>query len=817
MSARRDRSRHRRASLLALAIAVVPIAQGLGQGVAAAAVQGSIVTAPGAPASGALVTLVNTSTGAVRRLAVGTRGSFLFDNVPVGGPYRLEGRFIGFEPASIDGIILHLGDRLSTQLVLNTPHPHRLDDVEVRGSSLRDAGAGGPAYSIPGQAVRNMPLRNRDFVGLFAMVPQATGSTALSISGQHVKFNAIQIDGGSANDFFGVNLAPGAGAGGRAISLEALDEIRVLVAPFDVRQSGFSGGLINAVTRSGTNVLRGSTFVSHSRSELVGADTAGNGVPTFNVLQYGVSLGGPLIRNRLHFFAVADIQSQRKQFVGPSTSDPATGISDSTARRAAQLFRDRYALDAGGPESPALDQPNTNLFLKLSWQSPSGHWLELSHSRLDARNDTLNRSALRFPDRDGWQLSRSGFTSRARTATTRVKATSTLGSFTNEMIASAGTIADNLESVNRTPLFLVQGDLPSKYLAGGSVKNAQGTETDQRVIELTDNVSWSGGNHLVTVGTQNQLLHFHDNFFPGSWGVWTFGSVDALERREPLRYEIALPLKPGGPLADYSVAQLSGYLQDRWNATQRVTVTAGLRADVPRFDAPSRNPLLASDSAFRGGGIDTGLFPSGNAVISPRLGFAWDVGRDHGSIVRGGIGAFTGRPAYAWLTNAYSNTGQEQTKLVCAAKNGVPTPTTDITQLPQRCSGTEPGKPLPSVAYFASDFRFQQAIKYVLGADHDFDHGVTASIDLIHTRTRNNLYVSDVNLVERGTSAEERVMYGAITRSGSGAVSLPTRMDSVNFQNVYRFENNTVDRSTALSVVLQKQWVGGTLFNLGYN
>ncbi|MDQ6888076.1 MAG: TonB-dependent receptor [Gemmatimonadota bacterium] len=814
----RDRTRIRLAiTLLAVIIGLVPLSPVLAQGVASAAVHGTIVTAAGDPAAGALVTLINTSTGTFRRVAVGSRGVFLFENVPVGGPFRLEGRFIGFEPASIDGITLHLGDRLSRQLVLGVPHPHRLDDVEVRGSSLRDAGAGGPAYSIPGEAVRNLPLLNRNFVGLFAMAPQATGASALSISGQHSKFNAIQVDGGSNSDFFGVNLTPGAGAGGRVISLEALDEIRVLVAPLDVRQGGFSGGLINAVTRSGTNELRGSAFVSHTRSELVGPDTAGVRVPTFNVLQYGMSIGGPILRNRLHFFAVADIQARQTQFVGPSTSDPTTGISDSTARRAAEIFRQRYAFDAGGPESPSLSQPNANLFLKLSWQSSRGHWVELTHSRLDARSDNLGRTVLNRPDRDGWQLSGSGFTTRAKTVTTRLKATSALGggSFTNEMIASVGTIADNLESFTRTPLFLVQGDLPSRYLAAGSVKGAQDTETDQRVIELTDNLSWSGGNHLITVGTQNQLLHFHDTFFLGSWGVWTFGSVDALERREPLRYEVALPLKPGGPLADYSVAQLGGYLQDRWSATPRLTLTAGLRGDVPRFDAPSRNPVLASDSAL--GRIDTGLFPSGNAVISPRLGFAWDLGRDHASMLRGGIGAFAGRPAYAWLTNAYSNTGQEQTRLVCAVRNGVPAPTTDISRLPQRCTGAAPGSPLPSVTYFAPDFRFQQAIKYVLGADHDFNHGVTASTDLIHTRTRDHLYVSDVNLVERGANAEGRAMYGSITRSGTSAISWPTRVDSINFQNVFRFENNTADRSTALAAVLQKRWTGGGLLSVGYN
>ena len=786
----------------------LPLQSTRAQGVTGAELHGTVSTSRGLAIPGALMTLVNSSTGLRMRSVARGQGEFFFDNVPVGGPYRLEARSIGYEPTTISGVTLHLGDRFVRNVVLNSSSARELASVIVRGSNLRDAGAGGPAYSIPGNAIRSLPLLSRDFVGLFAMAPQATGASALSISGQHVRFNAIQVDGASVNDFFGTQITPGAVTGERVVSLETLEEIRVLVAPFDVRQGGFSGGLINAVTRSGTNQLRGSVFSSFTRADLVGRDTAGGRAGDFNVAQYGLSAGGPLIRDKLHFFAVADLQSSRKTFVGPVAGDPATGISENAARRAETVFRDVYGFESGGPGIPSLYTPNGNLFMKLSWQASHNHLMDVTQTLVNGRMDVLQRSVT---DRDGWQLSSSGSAQRARSAVTRARVTSSFGSFANEMIASWTTARFRLNSTNHVPVFLVQGDLGNTLLAGGSARGAQDIKTDQRIFELSDNLSWTRGNHQLTVGTQDQLLHFHDNFFLGPWGIWTFSSVDALERRDPSRYEIALPLGPGGPVADYPVTLIAGYVQDRWPITPRVTLTTGLRVDVPFFRAPSRNPALASNVVL--GAIDTGIFPNANSVVSPRIGFAWDLGERHDSMLRGGIGGFAGRPLFAWLTGPYVNTGQEQTFLTCGRAQGVPAPTTDITHLPSHCTGTQPAPPLPTINYVDRDFHFQQAIKYALGLDHDFGSRVTGSLDLIHTRTRNTVYLADMNLVERGLNAEGRMMYGASTTSTIHT----TRLDSTSFAQVFRFSNISADRSTAVTASLVKRWSTGGELDMGYN
>ena len=489
------------------------------------------------------------------------------------------------------------------------------------------------------------------------------------------------------------------------------------------------------------------------------------------------------------------------------------GVSDSLASRIARIVRDRYQFDAGGAEFPVLKQPNGTLFIKLSWQPSGGHIIELTNNFTDARSDALARG-INSPKRDGWQLSRSGAETHVRNVTTRVKATSTYGTMSNELIASVATANTDIESVTRAPIFLV-GTAPGRLpLSAGSTKNAQNTRTDQRIIEMTDNVTWSRGEHLFTAGVQSQFLHIVDNFFLGSWGTWTFSNADALEQGIAQKYElaIALPSRPEGPLADYSPYQVAGYAQDRWSATPHLTLTGGLRMDAPFLGAPSSNPGLLTDVAL--GRIDTHRLPSGNAVFSPRLGFAYEMGPNRNWLLRGGVGGFAGHPPYVYVNGAYSNTGQEQAILTCTAANGVPQPTTDIDHLPTRCLntvGTSSAK--PSVTLFAPDFRFQQAVKYDIGIEHDVGNGLTVTVDVIHTRTRNAPFMRDMNLIDVGTNAEGRVMYGSITTSGA---ALPSRLDSVAFGPVYRFENRSADRSTSLTLELQKTWTSG-LLQVGYN
>ena len=273
--------------------------------------------------------------GFTREHRTGSNGRFAFEGVPPGGPYELRAFALGLDPArSARTFTLALGDRVAIDLALPEEATSVLPTVGVRTDPHRDEG--GPSFAMPDELVHGLPLLSRNFVGLFATIPQAINSRGTySVSGQLPALNAIQIDGGIASDVYGVTRTPGANAGAKSISLEALDQIQVLVARLDVRHGAFTGALINGITRSGTNRWQGSVFTSVQDQVLVGKDTAGTRASGFDFLQYGATIGGPTIRDKLHLFVAADLQRRRTPYIGPDARDSATGhqLGDVDARR----------------------------------------------------------------------------------------------------------------------------------------------------------------------------------------------------------------------------------------------------------------------------------------------------------------------------------------------------------------------------------------------------------------------------------------------------------------------------------------------------
>ncbi|MEO8449208.1 MAG: TonB-dependent receptor [Gemmatimonadota bacterium] len=801
------------------------------QGVTSAAVQGQITREGGGSVEGANILLTNTSTGVRVVTQSRANGRYNIENVQVGGPYTIEARGIGFEPASKSGVMLALGQRYTTDFTLKTQIV-TLQELTVNAvtSGVVNSNRTGPAQFISDTAIQRYPLLGRNFTSLLQSSPQVTpvnGSSGVSIGGQSSRFNTIQVDGGVNNDVFGLSATggtPGGSASAKTLSLEALKEFQILTAPFDIRQGSFSGGLINAVTKSGTNQFRGSLFGYLQRPELVGKDTADARINTFQIKQYGGTLGGPIIRNRLHFFASADIQSSETPFVGANVVTPSVGISAATADRVTQILRTKYNFDPGTFAEPVLDRPDKNLFGKLTLAVGTTGLLDLSHNFVDASDDNLSRGppgsgARNRNNRDGFQLSKSGYTFNSKTNSTRLKYTGAIGGTSIDAMVSRMAIRDARQIPNRVPLILVQ-DATNNFIAAGSEKFSQANSLDQDVYEATVNGTWSFGNHRVTLGTHNEFFKFRNVFFAGSLGVWTFNSADLLDAGTANRYEISLPTaaRPEGPISNFSVKQLGGYAQDQWNPTERLTVTLGLRVDVPYSDKPATNPALAAanNATTNGGlGINTSNFPTGNPLVSPRVGFNFDADGQGSTIVRGGVGIFSGRPPYVWLSNAFTNTGLEQVILTCDGTPGkaVPTFTTDVDNLPKVCAGGAAATPgIASINYFDPDFKFQQALKFAIGIDRKLPWGVVATLDFLHTRQRNQLYLTDDNLTPQAPNAEGRLMYGTISATGSVSPAKKTTA----FGQVVRHENRSKDWSSQFTAQLQKRFANGVEFSAAY-
>ena len=807
------------------------------QGVTTAAVAGRFTDEAGSPVPQASVSLINTSNGQSYATTSAEDGRFSFENVQVGGPYTIDVRAIGFEPLHFEGLLLRLGQRFVFDRPLRRSAVQLSGvSVEARTNPLLSVARTGAQTFVGESLITRLPTLGRNFTDFISAVPQVVTSEVpgASVGGQNNRFNNIQIDGGVNNDVFGLAASgtPGGQANAHPISVEAIKEYQVLIAPFDVRQGSFAGGLVNAVTKSGTNQLHGSAWGYFQGQSLVGPNLGGHSAGVFHQDQYGFNIGGPIVRDKALFFGSVDVQARGAPFTGQSIGSDSAGGLDSvnvgiraaTADSVTHVLQQLYGFNPGSFQSPTIGNPDKNIFGKLSLQLAENSQVELSYNYVNAHQDNLTHNSTATGFRDGYQLSSSGYLFTTRTNTARGKWTVQAGRLSNEMIAGYQRIRDKRQIPNDVPLIFVGGDrpfsgaVPSTNIAAGAERFSQDNLLNQDIIEFTDNLTLSRGNHVFTIGTHNEFFHFLNHFFPASLGVWSFRNVDSLVAGHPFRYEIALPLRPGGPTADFRVQQYGGYVQDRWAATPRLTLTLGLRADVPVEKAPTFNQQL--DSAL---GINTGDFPSGNILWSPRLGFNYDVSGDGLTRLRGGAGIFSGRPPYVWMSNAYGNTGREQATLICdGATSGVTTDTVpaftvDPNAQPTHCGvgGAGVSAAAASVVFFDPNFKFPQNMKLSLGLDHQLPFAIVGTFDVLYTKSVNQFYLEDVNLqgTQGGLVGEGgRVLYGTVGATGSIS---PLRKSAL-FRDVIRHHNVSKDWSFQFTGQLEKRFSNRMQFIVGY-
>ncbi len=828
-------SRKARAGLLVLALVSSVAGQALAQGVTGAAVQGTVSQTDSGRVEGARVELRSTQSGQTYTATTGSNGRYFIDNVQPGSGYTVTVTAIGFKPTTRSGLTLALGQRLDLDVGLASDVV-QLEEVQVTAATdpLINAARTGPSQRISDSAIARLPLQGRNFTDLMQTSPQVVGT---SVAGQNNRYNNLQIDGGVNNDVFGLAEigSPGGQARAKPISVEAVKEFQVLVAPFDVRQGAFTGGLVNTITKSGTNEWHGSLFGYYQDKGIAGYRDD----PTFpglSIGQYGGTLGGPIVRDRLQVFAAVDIQDRNAPFsssvnlTGNDASDLArAGFTVADANRFRDILQNTYGITGVGDGSaPQLANPNTNLFGKLSWQLTRLGQVELSFNHVNADRDILIRlpTSTTIPGRlrDGYELSGSGYIFNNKTNTGRIKWTSDLGrGFSNELLAGFSAIRDKRDLGSDAPLILAragQVGTAGAFLSAGAERFSQLNSLDQNVFSLQDNVSFGTGDHRVTVGTANEFYSFDNAFFQAKIGVWAFNSLDSLEAGTAAAFErvLATAARPDGPIANFKVQQLGFYAQDEWSPTDRLTLTAGLRMDVPFNDKPAQNPALASNPFLP---INTADFPSGNVLWSPRIGFNFDPLGDGRTIIRGGAGYFSGRPPYVWLSNAFVGTGLEQQTLTCTGAN-VPAFTPDPASQPTSCAGGGGATaPRPSPSYFVTDFKFPQTFRVSLGADHRLPGGFVGTVDLLYSHNVNQLYVQDANLRQGDMNGEGRFMYGTIGVSGTGSfLSTPSRIapssgpDAIG--NAILHTNTSVGRSYSGTIQVQKSFATGFELNAGY-
>jgi Carboxypeptidase regulatory-like domain/TonB dependent receptor len=768
------------------------------QGVTTAAIQGTVRGDIGSPILAATVRVTNASNGHGWQVVTPSTGRYLFETVEVGGPYRIEVRAIGFAPEARSGILLALGERLIVDFALRSA-PMQLPEVTVTatGDPELNPGRTGPAEIVSATTITGLPNPRRDFVTLTLLSPQAAFSppgflslSGISVGGQNRFYNSMQIDGGVNQDLY-LGRLPGRVTLPRPVSLDALQEVQVLAAPFDVRHGGFAGGLVNAVTKSGTNALHGSVFGFLTDGTLVGKGPAGNAV-RFTTWQYGGSVGGPIVRDRAHYFLSLDVQHRVAPDAGPLITDTAggadlarIGISHTSAVRFQDILRTTYGLDPGtlGPVDEAA--PAQDLFGKITVQLGTNSHLEASqHYVRGAPHEGISR------EYGFYGLSSQVAQHPSSTDASRLIWTRGFGSWSNELVVSYLRQRDECRPRVTYPIIFVSADQGS--LGAGLGCLGLTDVVDQRSAEITDHVTVAVGGHVIGFGAHGALQRFKDTLLPVGAGLWEFASLDSLETGQASFYQRGLPGAGGTPGIDFRVHELGIYLQDRWSPTPRLTLTAGVRVDLSLLP----DAVATNDSLQAALGIDTRRLPSGNA-LSPRLGISHDLDGRGGTFLRGGIGLFGGPPPYRWVADAYRGDGTRQLILRCVEPA---VPSFDPINQPATCGAG----PKPRLGFFDRGVRFPHNLKAALGVDHRLPGGVVATLDLLYTRAVHQLYVSDANLLPpTGVAQGEggRPLYGSIDADGTPA---PRRRDPA-FGQVIRVSNRSGDRALSFSAQLHKK------------
>jgi len=796
----------------------------LGQGVTTAAIGGYVTDRDGAAVAAADILVANRSTGFTVRGVSHESGRYLVQGLEVGGPYIVTVRRIGFRSAARDGLTLTLGQTLRLDFELETgaaelPAVTVLAEADPRFS----AGRTGVGALIADTLLHRLPTVNRDLYSFVQLIPQMTTWYGPSGGGVNYTFNSILVDGASEQALFGGNPAGGVW-GAKPISIEAVREYQVLVSPYDVRRGNFAGAQINAVTRTGTNDFRG-TGVLYWRNETLARDVDYLRSAPYERLQFAATAGGPILRDRVHFFAAAELQDLSAPALGPYVGQqpgatPSVPVDTADISRFVQLLA-AHGLAAGSAGPVTNTNPTVNVSGRVDlalarWRSRA----VLRHNYSRADTNAFSRPTLASPscrDPACFPLSSVGRTQQVVKHATVLQLVTSLANGTanevsfNRLAMPALNISPSIPAplvVVRVPNVAAPGT--GAFLQAGSAEFAQGGATEQRAIEVAETLTLPVGQHLLTLGAAAQWFRVHSSQVREAYGVWRFASLDSLAQDVAASYTMTRDLGGG----DATVAgSLAGFFAgDLWRVSDRMSVTVGARVDVPRIGGTP--PYSRSvDSIY---GRRTDILPSGNLLVSPRIGFNWSLpGRAHQ--LRGGAGFFAGRPPAAWLLRPFQNYGDGLGSLRCGVSGQGPPPpfpaAPDYRRPPTQCAnatGPRPG----AVNLLDRRLVYPQTFRASVSYDRALPWASVATAEVLYTRGVHDFFF--VNSRLRGPVATDRhgrLLYGTIAASG---ISSPALVDSL-YPEVIELRNQSRNYSYSIGGQVEKRFSNHVAASVAYS
>jgi hypothetical protein len=630
------------------------------------------------------VKAVHTPSGTAYSALTDKSGRYFLPGLRIGGPYELEITMTGKQPQKKNDITIRLGEPLQLDFQMENAQTQLAEVVVTAVAGSAKANVFGAGQNISRTQLNNMPTINRSLQDITKLVPQ--GSKDNSFGGTNFRYNNITIDGAINNDAIGFSPsmggitgtsgAPGSSTRSNAISLDAIEDMQVYLAPFDVKIGNFTGASINAVTRSGTNKVSGSIYGFGRNASMIGKDkvsSLGKMNSDFHDYQAGFRIGFPIIKNKLFFFSNQEITNRRdpvQLLVGNEATNHILSAADAETIRSTTISRYGNVFDPGTAGAYNGSSKSTKFFNRIDWNINAKHQLAL-------RNNTILSEAVHIDrDQQDFRFSSMAFEQKNDMSSTVLELKSRFNNkLSNSFIAGYSIVKDRRTPTQDPALPQVQimGRTPGTTIYLGTDREASVFNMKQRTIEITNNLTYRTGIHTLLFGTHNELYKI-DYGFVNSWnGRVDYLSIDDYLNNVPYRVRGSYNFNNNSrqhildnPEAVFNVNMMSVYAQDEIQVTPKLKLTPGLRADYvhlptkPELSSQVRNAL--TDSYFGSTYTYTPLDRIDNSYLnkvqlSPRIGFRYLLRNDQSLVLRGGTGIFLGRIPFAWLAYAYYNNG----------------------------------------------------------------------------------------------------------------------------------------------------------------
>ena len=684
------------AAFAAMLVAVSAFAQ-----ITTSSLGGRVVDAIGQPVVGAAVVATHEPSGTVYGVITNEDGRYAIQGMRSGGPYKVEVSCLGYQTVINTDITLQLGEPYALSATLNDDKEMLSEALVVAQAASKFAGdKTGAATNISSSQMELLPNVSRRLEDVSKLSPY--GGNGMNFAGSDGRSSNFTVDGANFNNNFGLN--EGLPGGGNPISIDAIEEMQVVIAPYDVRQTNFIGGGMNAITKSGTNTVKGTAYAYH-KNEWMRGNTNYLGEEFGNrnrdrITTYGFTLGGPIIKNKLFFFVNFE-QSKIPTEVNrwrPSedgVANPDLYISRTTIEdmnKVKDHLMKNYGYDAGSYSNYPAEESNTKILARLDWNISDKHHLAVRY------NYTLNQG---WNPTDGSSGNMTRRASASRLSQYGMAFANSIYSMDNIVHSFAfdlnSRISNNLSNqllVTVSKLDDVRGSTSEKfpfidilhagdyaegkimpYISAGYELFTWNNGVHNTVINAKDDITYFYGNHKVTAGISYEYQMADNSYMRNGTGYYRYASLDDfLQQKAP--ETVCLTYGYDGeqnPAARVRYHQLGAYAQDEWALNDNFKLTYGLRLDGLFFDNQdlmTNNAILAVD--YNGKNIDTGKWPTTKIRISPRVGFTWDVLGDKSLKVRGGTGFFSGRLPLVFFTNMPTNSGMVQNiASISTSKDGV--------------------------------------------------------------------------------------------------------------------------------------------------